>query len=72
MYIYIYEETNEITGVYYLNFTNKITRETLASHLVLSVLIFKMRLDVYYFHCDFLDYCPHLHCGKLKNNDISI
>ena len=27
-----------------------------------------MRLDVYYFSCNFLDCCPHLYCGKLKHN----
>ena len=27
-----------------------------------------MRLDVYYFGCDFLDYCPHFYCAKLKHN----
>ena len=27
-----------------------------------------MRLDVYYFGCDFSEYCPHLYCGKLKHD----
>ena len=28
-----------------------------------------MRLNVYYFGCDFSDCCPHLYCGELKNHN---
>ena len=35
---------------------------------MLSVRSFKMRLDEYYFSCDFSDYYPHLYSGKLKHN----
>ena len=33
---------------------------------ILSVWIFEMRLDMYYFGCDFQDCCPQLYCDDLK------
>ena len=30
--------------------------------------MFEMKLDMYYFGCNFSDCCPHLYCGKLQHN----
>ena len=35
---------------------------------ILFVWIFEMKLDVYYFGCDFSDCCPHLYGCKLTHN----
>ena len=36
--------------------------------ILLSVWIFEMKLDAYYFGCGFLDCCLHLDRGELKHN----